>query len=351
MHRWALAALLLIVGIPAHAGRGRWTSAGPPGIVYRVVSDPVRSGVVYASVGLPESLYRSLDGGRSWSPVDSPWPYSFAVDPVNPDVLYAGGLSISRSENAGETWSPIVPDLTANYVSAIVVGPGDPDVLSVETRTLDSGPFGMGAYRFAKVERSPGGAFSWSVPDPAFTTAVTELIADASSPGTLLASGLGGVYRTTDSGETWATLPAGIPGDTWVAGVAISREPTARIYAPIGATTVPLHGVAVSSDGGGIWEIETAGLPAAPLLSVAADPRHPEIAYVGSIDVGIFRTIDGGKTWRPFDAGLSSLTVYSIAFDAAGNRIYAGTADGVFAIDPLGVVPTPGVEPAIIRRR
>jgi len=342
--------LLLPAGIPAYAGRGRWASTGPEDSVYLVVPDPVRPGVVYASVGSPESLFRSTDGGDSWIPIVSPWPYSIAADSSDPDVVYVGGFSISRSEDAGATWQSVAPGLTANYVGPIVIAPEDPDVLYVETHTLNSGTYSSGTYGFARVERRSDGTYDWSVPDPDFTTQVTGLVADASSSGTIFASGMGGVYRSSDGGDSWSTLSTGLPADTSAAGIAISPGAPSWIYAPVGITTTPVGGVVVSRDGGETWALETNGLSAGPLRCAAVDPRDRETAYVGSVDAGVFRSVDGGRSWQPFSAGLSSLTVYSLAVDAGG-RVYAGTGDGVFAIDPVSVDPAAVAKPAIVRRR
>ncbi|HET7451354.1 MAG TPA: hypothetical protein VFL12_01315, partial [Thermoanaerobaculia bacterium] len=200
MRRFVWFFAVVACAAPADAGRGRWTTGGPRPDAYLVVVDPLRSDVVYASIGSGGSLYRSVDGGRSWTPIASPPADSIAVDPSDDALLYLGNFNIFFSRDFGVSWSEVAPDLTASDIQDIVVAPDDTDTLYVETHTLATGTNGKESYRFARVRRGTEGTWSWSVPDPAFTTAVTGLVADASSSGTIFASGTGGVYRSTDAG-------------------------------------------------------------------------------------------------------------------------------------------------------
>ncbi|HWC64921.1 MAG TPA: hypothetical protein VG777_02480, partial [Thermoanaerobaculia bacterium] len=269
MRRAILPGLALLAAMPAAAGRGRWTIAGPPKAASLVVADPVRRGIVYASLGLPGQVWRSTDDGRSWTATGSPPADSIGLDPSDADVLYVGGLDVFRSSDRGGTWEEIVPDLTASDIRNIGVAPDDTNVLYVEAHTLAAEPGGQDAYRFARVRRESGGSWDWSVPDPDFTTHVTGLVADASSSGTIFASGVGGVYRSKDGGDSWTTLATGIPPDTWAEKPAIHSGAPSWLYVPIATTTLPAHGVAVSRDGGDTWTIETDGLPDGPLKCAA----------------------------------------------------------------------------------
>ena len=48
---------------------------------------------------------------------------------------------------------------------------------------------------------------------------------------------------------------------------------------------------------------------------------------------GVFRSGDCGRIWEPLAAGLANSDVYALAFDSTGRFLYAGTGDGVFAMD------------------
>ena len=64
------------------------------------------------------------------------------------------------------------------------------------------------------------------------------------------------------------------------------------------------------------------------VTALAVDPVHPATLYAATSGSGIFRSTDAGRTWRPFNAGLDVLDIASLAIDATGGRLYAGTVNG-----------------------
>ncbi len=67
--------------------------------------------------------------------------------------------------------------------------------------------------------------------------------------------------------------------------------------------------------------------------ALAIDPATPATLYAGTEDSGVFKSSDGGATWRAVNAGLTSLIVRALAIDpATPATVYAATYGGVFAI-------------------
>jgi hypothetical protein len=72
------------------------------------------------------------------------------------------------------------------------------------------------------------------------------------------------------------------------------------------------------------------GMTGTGVEGLAIDPNTPSTVYAGTVDLGVYRSTDGGATWVPFNAGLRNNEVYSIAVDAIGT-VYAATyGSGVF---------------------
>jgi hypothetical protein len=70
------------------------------------------------------------------------------------------------------------------------------------------------------------------------------------------------------------------------------------------------------------------GLGRVDVQSLAIDARKPAIVYAGTEADGVFRSTDGGVTWRPFSRGLLTVAILALAVDPAGSTLYAGTYGG-----------------------
>src|SRR6266540_1502442 len=102
-------ALLTVLTAPVLAGVNRWTSSLPVVRVNDVAIDPVNPNVVYA--GTLEGVFKSSNGGMSWidpsnGQLDRTNVHCLAIDPLIPSSVYAGtGRGILKSTDGGATWS------------------------------------------------------------------------------------------------------------------------------------------------------------------------------------------------------------------------------------------------------
>src|SRR5260370_15379280 len=137
-------ALSLALTSCAFAGINRWTSNGPPtaGVRYLAI-DPVESATIYAAVG-DACLFRSTDGGGTWSvitidPRINPAVTAVAVDPVTPGTIYAGSVNsvgglapsalLYKSIDSGETWYAADLGLPEGEVLLLAIAPSLPTTI------------------------------------------------------------------------------------------------------------------------------------------------------------------------------------------------------------------------------
>src|SRR4051812_5664572 len=147
----------------------------------------------------------------------------------------------------------------------------------------------------------------------------------------------GGVWKTTDSGNSWANVSDGFFKTASVGAVAVADSDPNTIYAGMGESCVRGNasngdGVYKSIDGGKTWR--NVGLEQTYHIgAVRIHPKNPDIVYVAALghlfgpnaERGVYRTTDGGVTWKQvFTRGVDAGAV-DIAMDPSNPRVlYAG---------------------------
>ncbi|HYL06086.1 MAG TPA: hypothetical protein VE075_08590 [Thermoanaerobaculia bacterium] len=341
----------------ASATAAAWSPIGPPdgATVQALAFAPSRPAVVYAGLA-GGGVHRSDDGGATWTPagfgLDNPAVSSLAVDPTNPDAVYAATQrGFFRSADGGRTWqtAPTVNTLKAH---AVAVDPVRPQVLYLGTA--------MGLFR------SDNRGVSWKlltvglIPPHRFDFEVVALAIDAVHPSQVYAAHIGvrdGIHKTVNGGRVWVALRR-IRVDAlavdpvqdaivWAAGddgvwysvdggqrfTKVRVEPAhALLIDPFDHTRVyaaNAQDVQVTTDGGYTWET----LPAGPLpggaLALAADPSAPGVLLAGATGAGVYRSTDGGGTWTASGQGLINTPVSTVVVD--------GTDAAIFAVGPAGI--------------
>ena len=297
--------------------------------VYALAVDPANPTTVYAGTG-GDGMYKSTDGGTTWFPSNEgmgvPTVTALAVDPQHPSTLYAGANAydapkdsgIFKSTDAGQTWSLL--DMTAfgEYRNALDLAI-DPDT----TGTLyASAQTGDGSYEGGGVFKSADGGESWAaVHQGLFDAKVWGLAIDPTTPSTLYAGASNGVSKSVDGAGSWFWASRGVLAAT---AKSLALDGSA-VY--VGTDSA---GVFRSSDAGVQWVLARKGLTGDDLLgSLAADPLAPGTLYAGTLGRGVYRSTNGGARWVPVNVGLTDRNVRSVAVDGT-SRVYAGTDDGVF---------------------
>lgn len=245
-----------------------------------------------------------------------------ALDPLDPDVIYAGSASggLWKSTTGGvgaDAWDPVDTGYPVLGVATIAIDPDDGDVMYIGTGeaysygTADGGEVirtTRGSYGVGILKTVDGGA-TWT-PSLDWTyeqsRGVWMIRIDPGNTSTLYAATTEGIYKSIDAGASWNLVHAVI----MATDVRIHPEDSDIIFAAHGNFGSTGHGIYRSIDGGQNWTKLTAGLPAgftgkAQLAISPIKPVFPPGAqnriYVSigneGAGLGLYMSSDGGDTW------------------------------------------------------
>jgi len=312
-------AILLSASAEAQPTSGRWTRVGPEGgVVAALAVAPSQPATIYAGLRNDGGVYRSTDGGLSWTFAGAGlgrtvFVTALAVDAAQPGTVYAvAGITLYRSVNGGASWASVKPIASPVAVNTVATDPQHSGV--VYLGLADRGIL-MSANR-GRSWKDLGGPFK-----------TTKIVIDPVNPATLYAGTLdSGLFKSADGGLHWKTIAQDIhPALTTVAALAIDpQHPRELALARKG--DAPYRSV----DGGGHWtKSGGAGLPPAPdIRALAVDPATSAV-FAGTAQNGVFRSDDGSVTWQPASTGLPDSSV--LALLGAPGGLIAGTQTGVSA--------------------
>jgi photosystem II stability/assembly factor-like uncharacterized protein len=242
----------------------------------------------------------------------------FAVVESNPAVIYAavGPSGVFKSENSGVSWDPVFHKENTVAVGAVAVSQSHTDIVWVgtgEATARNSVGIGDGVYK------SEDGGRTWKHMGLSDTRHISQILIHPTHPDIVYVGALGhlwgpneerGVFKTTDGGQTWKKVLYVNP-DTGIADMAMDPSNPMVLYA--GAWDFcrkPYHfrsggpGSALykTTDGGETWRKIHNGLPEGEYGRIGLDVcrTKPQVVYalVESTNSGIFRSEDKGETWQ-----------------------------------------------------
>ncbi len=205
----------------------------------------------------------------------------------------------------------------SNWVPSSLAGSFDQvTALAVSGSTIYAGASAVNATG-GGVYRSTDGGNTWT----AATTGITSSTIDAVAIGPsnyLYAAGSGHLYQSTNSGGSWSVLSQAVGS-----GAAIAAS-SAVIY--VGSST----GLIYSSNNGTSWT--TAATVPAPVYTIVTASGSTTVAYAGT-STGVYQTTNGGGAWVPLANGTlpPSVAITSLAITTTGT-LYAATPSGLFYI-------------------
>jgi photosystem II stability/assembly factor-like uncharacterized protein len=234
-----------------------------------------------------------------------------------PNVFYMGAVNggVWKSDDYGRTWNPIFDAQPTQSIGAIAVAPSDPNIVYVAS--------GEG---LARPDLSVGD----------------------------------GIYKSTDAGKTWTHL--GLRDTQGIPALAVDPRDPNRVFAtalghPFGANEE--RGIYLSTDGGQNWQKVLSKDASVGGSDVEIDPSNPDVVYASlwedrlgpwedgnqysGTDGGLFKSTDGGKTWRVLSNGLpKGIIQVDVAIAASQtSRLYASVATnepsvGIYRSDDAG---------------
>jgi photosystem II stability/assembly factor-like uncharacterized protein len=247
--------------------------------------------------------------------------------PDNPNVIYAAHSSggLYKSTDAGESFTPIFKHGTSSAIGAIAVAPSHPDVLYLGTGEgfpRNTASAGDGVFKSINAGKT------WAFAGLRDSRHVAKIAIDPSNPDVVLAAVLGhefqrggerGIYRTQDGGKTWQRVLYVNPTTGGSDVVFDPQDPNVAYAGTFDFLREPWHfrgggigsGLFKSTDGGRTWRRLTDpalhdGLPGGIInrVGIAVCYAHPNVVYaiVPTKHSTLFRSDDAGAHWRLVNA-------------------------------------------------
>ena len=303
------------------------------------------------------NLWKTTNNTITWEPIfEHEGSYSLGVvelDPQNPQVIWVGsgennaqrsvafGDGVYKSTDGGKTWNNMGLK-NSNHISQIWIHPDDSDTVLVAAQ----GPLWSDGGDRGLYKTTDGGANWERILHIDKHTGVNEFVIDpdnldhivASSyqrrrhVWTLINGGPGsGIHKTTDGGESWTEIKAGLPKDHMGRiGLANAPSQPRTIYAIIEANDKE-KGLYRSTDFGQNWHKQSGYMTNSPQYynELIVDPHNPDRLY----SVNTFTNIseDAGKTWTPLSLKFRHVDDHALWIDPDNtDHLYIGGDGGIY---------------------
>jgi len=289
---------------------------------YALAVDPVnRQRVIAGSQDNGTDRRRDADDD-TWDPVEGGDGFECAINPLYPDLAYATvqfGV-VGRSTRGGSpfTFQDISPGYGADqtpFITLLTMRPESPWVLyTAATRVFRSDDAGDSWTPLST--QVDNGAWNASV---AWSVAVTP-----ADPQVLMVAKNADVYRSTDGGQSWLQAPKGEGGLSGrrVVNVEISPfDPDVALACMAGTTGARMFR---TGNGGAAWQAADLGLPPFSVQVARWDPTDPSVVFAGT-DVGVYRSTDGGLSWAEYGNGLPAASIHDIRVLPDGSMLRVAT--------------------------
>ena len=322
------------------------------GRINSLAVDPHNPSHFYAGVA-SGGVWKTDNDGITWTPVfDKEGSYSIgvvALDPKDPSIVWVGtgesnsqrsvayGDGVYRSEDGGKSWTNVGLK-KSEHIGRIVIHPKDTSTVYVAAQ----GPLWAAGGDRGLYKTTDSGKTWKKVLEISENTGVTDVVLDPENPDVIYAAAYqrrrhvwtmidGGpesaIYKSTDTGATWNKLKSGLPTeDMGRIGLAVSPVDHNVVYAEIEAAN-GAGGIFRSNDRGATWERRNPYDATAMYYSqIIADPRHVDRIYI----MGVFLQVsdDGGKTLHRLGEHDKHVDNHALWPDPANPDHYIDGCDG-----------------------
>jgi hypothetical protein len=258
------------------------------------------------------------DDGGTWTPMNTGLPEtegSIFAESVgsNGNWLFAGTSSgIYRSNDNGATWTLANGGLVANdlvYANKFFLS--GTTMLAIFSGSISQG---------GGIYRTGNNGTSWLQGGNGLSSNMT-VYQVANINNQLYAATSAGIYRSTDNSQSWTSV-----NGSAFATYAVQGDATRMVC-------LSDFGWRWSTNGGASWT-DVVGEPAPSSASqlILYDGKY--FAISGTSGQGVFRSLNQGQTWTPYNAGLGAVDVFLLEeFHASGTRLYLGTGLDLYGID------------------
>jgi photosystem II stability/assembly factor-like uncharacterized protein len=312
-----------------------WTRAGlaDSKTIARIVVHPADPKTAWVAVmgdlwspSPNRGLYKTTDGGATWkASLTASGSYTnrvgagdVVIDPTNPDILYAALYARRRTP-----WSFVAgPEATEGKDLGGIFKTTDGGATWHKlSKGLPTGTGRIGLALFAK--------------DPKIVYAVVQSDAGGTVGIDTVRSKAGGVFRSSDGGESWTRTSPLDPRPFYFSQIRVDPENDQRVY----ILGYALH---VSEDGGHTFREDRFGKVHPDCHALAIDPRTPQRLLLGT-DGGPYQSYNGGETWQQIDT-IAAGEFYRIAVDdQTPYRICGGLQDNLNWVGPSRTFSKDGI--------
>ena len=285
----------------------------PGGEGTQIQVDPENSNIVFSSTyygrlmksdmskpnNLQNTHIKMFDVGRIDS-LRGEWLAGTLMSKFNNKIIYHGLQHLYKSEDGGDNWKMISPDLSYN-------------------------------------DKSKMGVYPYLIYHQAITA-----IAEGNNPG-LLYTGTddGRVWLTMNDGTNWKEITKGLPMNKHVAKITVSKFKPARVYLTLNDRREDNHTpyFFVSENYGTTWKSISANLPASPANVLIEDLDKINVLYCGT-DMGVYISKDGGMKWTAVNGNMPVAVAVDDMFIHPRDKklVIATYGRGVWVVDNLSVL-------------
>lgn len=294
--------------------------------IYR--SDPDTMFALGAGFQFGPGLLRSTDGGNHWDSITVLGSDIGAVevDPNNSKLLYISVFGADLESNdvymswdGGSTWKQLFYG-RGSPAPVIEIDPADNKIVYV----------GVGP---SFIYRTTDQGETWdTIPKHPEAYALTSLAIAPSNDSIIYAGYTTGIFKSIDRGNTWQTLNLGFGIHSGTL-IAVNPKSPDTVYVAVFPTSNYLGGMYKSVNGGKNWQEANNGLSDKDrqIISMTINPKNPNQIFMGlygnwGLQGNLFwRSTNGGESWTEYSSSLPvSGVVQSIKVDTASNRIFCG---------------------------
>ena len=336
----------------------RARSIGPAvtsGRVMTIAVDPTNTAVFYVGAA-SGGVWKTVNGGASFQPVfDTQGSFSIGwvtLDPRRPNIVWVGtgernsqrsvayGDGVYKSEDGGQSWTNVGLK-TSEHIGRIVVDPKDSDTVYVAAQ----GPLWAPGGDRGLFKTTDGGQTWSAVLKISENTGVTDVVVDPRNPNVIVAAAYqrrrhfftmidggpeSGIHRSTDGGKSWKKVTTGLPDEQLGRiGLAISPVNPDVLYANVEAANRK-GGIFRSSDNGVTWEKRADYNSGAMYYGdIFPDPVNVDRVYIPDV---IFQVSDdGGRTMHALGQRHMHVDNHIIWVDPSNTRhLLVGNDGGLY---------------------